>query len=196
MIRLLTILILLTAVPAKAEEYEYSPEGCAFTVTFPEEPYTSRRCENSDQNKCYDLVSFTQVIDMTATVNFRVICNAVSESIYEQYTQDVMKVTLKAMAKRASLDTFDASYRETPNYKQAAIVGEGLAGQNSSIYIGQLWMGKNSALSVEAEMIGDQSTEADELYSTILRSIGYKQKTENNIEAQEEKEVKPDQDDE
>ena len=188
---LLTALLLFITSPALAEEFEYEPEGCEFSVTFPSEPYTSRRCEDNTQDRCYDLVSFTHVIDMAATVSFRVICNPVADSVYEQYTPDVMKATLSAMAKRASLDTFDASFRETPDYKQAAIVGEGIAGQTASIYISQLWIGRESALSVEAEMIGDQHPEADELYTSILRTIGFDRETdddEDDDEAKEEEE--------
>jgi hypothetical protein len=175
--------------PARAEETQikpateeppspppglYQPEFCEFPVTFPEKPYAARRCDGNDQTKCYDLVSYTKVFDMTSTLNFRVICNPIGKDVKDNYTGEVMKATLKAMTARSVVEAFNTSFREEKDYKQAGLVGEGLSGKLPTVYIAQLWIGSTSALSVEAELIGDAHEESDKLLRNILKSVLYK----------------------
>jgi hypothetical protein len=178
MIKFILIALLALALPnmVRAQEMSavYSPEHCDFSIAFPEEPYSVRRCDDEDEKKCYDLVSFTKVYELNTTVNFKVICNAVGKEVHEQYSGDIMKATLRAMTKDSVVKTFDASFRETENYKQAGLVGEGQVGRTPTIYIGQLWISPTSALSVEAELIGESFDAADTLYSDILKSVHYK----------------------
>ena len=161
--------------PAAAQEKSatYAPDFCEFTVSFPAAPYTSQRCDDAGK-QCYDQVSYTQVFDMASTVNFRVICNPVDESIIQNYTPEVMAATLRAMTNRSVVQTFDISQRDEKDYKQAGLVGEGRTGKMATIYIAQLWIGKHSALSVEAELIGKAAEPADKLFSDVLKSIGYR----------------------
>lgn len=163
--------------PAEAEEdpsVTYSPDFCEFGITFPESPYTVRRCEDDSKERCYDLVSYTQVYDMSSTVNFRVICNPVSPDVYKEYSAEVMELTLKALTKNSVVKQFESSFREEDTYKQAAVVGEGYVGRTPTIYIAQLWIGQQSALSVEAELIGNALPDADTLFSDVLKSVGLK----------------------
>lgn len=173
----------------ESKPFTYSPEYCNFTVTFPGEPYTIQRCDEKDEKKCYDLVSYTHTYDMASTVNFRVICSKVDESLYKTYSAEIMAATLKAMTDHNIIKTYDLSYREEKEdgYKQAGLVGEGKSGKLSTMYIAQLWIGGHSALSVEAELIGEQHPEADKLFTDVLRSVYYK-KPEKNTDT---KEVKP-----
>ena len=46
-------------------------------------------------------------------------------------------------------------------------------GNMPTIYIAQLWIGKQSAFSVEAELIGDAHDAADTLFSDVLKTIRY-----------------------
>jgi hypothetical protein len=169
----------------------YSPPHCEFAVTFPSAPYTSRRCDDeNDSNKCYDLISFTQVYDMESTVNFRVTCNPIDTSVYEYYSAEVMEATLRAMTNRSVVKTFDTSFRTEDGFKQAGLVGEGKSGTLPTIYIAQLWIGRGSAFSVEAEMIGESHEKADILLSEILKSVHYltdEEKKAKNADAKEEK---------
>ncbi len=151
----------------------YSPEFCEFSVTFPDEPYKTRRCDEDGGAKCYDQISYTQVFEMSSTVNFRVICNPIGQDIKESYSGEIMQATLRAMTDRSVVKTFDTSFREEESYKQAGLVGEGKVGRTTTIYIAQLWIGEQSALSVEAELIGEASEKADELFSEILRSVRF-----------------------
>jgi len=148
----------------------YSPDFCEFSVTFPSEPYKSRKCESKD--RCFDQISYTQVFDMASTVNFRVICNPVGQEVLDAYSPEVMKATLKAMTKQSVVQEFNTSYRDEKTYKQAGLVGEGLSGRTPTIYIAQLWIGKTSAFSVEAELIGEPMADADELFRDVLASVG------------------------
>ena len=167
--------------PAHAEEgaasHTYAPDYCEFTITFPEAPYTTRRCDD-DGARCYDQVSYTQVFDMQATVNFRVLCNPVAESVVESYSGEVMEATLRAMTKRSVVETYKTSFREEENYKQAGLVGEGKSGKLATLYIAQLWIGQKSAFSIEAELIGETADAPDELFSDILKSVGVKKEEE------------------
>lgn len=197
MLRILALFLLLPSL-AFAQEDEgdaasvYSPEFCEFSVTFPSEPYKSRRCDKQADNKCYDLISFTQVYEMSSTVNFRVICNPIGEEIKAAYSPEVMKATLKAMTKQSVVQEFNTSYREEENYKQAGLVGEGLVGRTPTIYVAQLWIGEKSALSVEAELIGEPMDEADGLFSNVLKSVGVKTAPPEEAEDDEGSENKAD----
>lgn len=169
----------------------YSPDFCEFSVTFPTEPYQSRNCQEEAGNQCYDLVSYTQVFDMLSTVNFRVICNPVNDGVFEEYSPEVMEATLRAMTKNSVVKEFDSSFREEEAYKQAGLVGEGLSGRTPTIYIAQLWIGQKSALSVEAELIGEPREDADQLFSDVLRSVTLKAnavKAEDATATEEKKE--------
>ncbi len=164
----------LAQAPEAAKQSVYSPAHCEFGVTFPGEPYKTRRCDEDNPEKCYDLVSYTQVFDLDTTVNFRVICNKINSEVRKTYSGDVMQATLRAMTEDTVVKTYDTSFREEEHYKQAGLVGEGEVGRSSTIYIAQLWIGDESAFSVEAEMIGSESEGADKLFSEILRSVNYK----------------------
>ena len=54
------------------------------------------------------------------------------------------------------------------------LVGEGHVGRTPTIYIAQLWISPRSALSVEAELIGEPNDAADTLFSTVLKSVHFK----------------------
>ena len=187
MLRLLFALLLLPTL-ALAEEKApstYSPDFCEFSVTFPSEPYKSRNCEGGDKDRCYDLISYTQVYELSSTVNFRIICNPIGDEILDAYSPEVMQATLKAMTKNSVVEEYNTSFREEDKYKQAGLVGEGLVGRTPTIYIAQLWIGEKSALSVEAELIGEPMEGADTLFRDVLASVGH---LDDVAMAQEEKE--------
>ena len=176
---LIMLLIALMVVPVHAEEQAtesktYAPDHCEFAVTFPSEPYTTRRCDDEGE-RCYDQVSYTQVFEGTSTVNFRVFCNPIDEDVIQSYSGEVMEGTLRAMTKRSVVETYNTSFREEENYKQAGLVGEGKSGKLPTLYIAQLWIGKKSAFSVEAELIGEASADPDKMFSDILKSVGVKE---------------------
>lgn len=191
--------IMAVSVPAAAEEppkaetpaaspekpsFEYSPDFCEFSVKFPEEPYKTKRCDGGKDKKCYEMISYTQVYMMEATVNFRAVCNPLDKGIYEQYSPEVMAKTIKAMTTDSVIETYNSDFSEDEQkrFKQAGLVGQGMVGRTPAIYIAQMWLGKQSAMTIEAELIGEANEEADKLYSDILKTIKYsgiKPKTED-----------------
>jgi hypothetical protein len=84
-----------------------------------------------------------------------------------------MEATLRAMTDRSVVQTFDTTFREESGFKQAGLVGEGQSGRTPTIYIAQLWIGKTSAFSVEAELIGEAGEGAEILFRDILRSAHF-----------------------
>lgn len=166
--------------------HAYAPDHCEFEIKFPEEPLSSHRCDDATGKRCYDLVTFTQVYELSSTVSFKVICNPIDKGVHEQYSPAVMEATLKAMTQGKMLKSFDSSVREDAAYKQAGLVGEGRVGRTPTIYIAQLWIGQKSALSVEAELIGDPDDAADKLYSDILKTVRYRGDTAKTKEKNEE----------
>tara|TARA_X000001036_G_C20676820_1_gene804495 strand:+ start:311 stop:904 length:594 start_codon:yes stop_codon:yes gene_type:complete len=152
--------------------HRYAPDFCDFEVTFPDEPDTKEQCNDKDQ--CYDRLSFTKVYGITASVNFRFICNPISESVYDDYGEKIMMTTLRSMTLRTVAKELNGTFREDDKFKQAAIVGEGIVGRTPMIYIAQMWIGKNSAMTVEAELIGDEHQDAEKLFTDILRTIHHK----------------------
>lgn len=190
-LRILLLFCLLPGFALAEEPSTYSPEFCEFSITFPGEPYKVERCDEDNAGQCYEMVSYTQVYDMIATVNFRVICNPVGEEVKNKYSGEIMESTLKAMTQGNVIQTFDTSFREEEKYKQAGLVGESKVGNIPTIYIAQLWIGGQSALSVEAELIGEAHDEADQLFSDILKSVHYIEEDKETEETVTEDETEP-----
>lgn len=189
-------LLAMTTMGYAEEPSIYSPEYCEFSVTFPGEPYKTRRCEDGDENRCYEQISYTQVYELNTTVNIRVICNQIGSEVRSTYSGEVMEATLRAMTQDTVVKTYDTSFREEEHYKQAGLVGEGLTGRTPTIYIAQLWIGDQSALSVEAELIGEAHDKADKLFSDILKSVRYSVNDETEEEdTEKEAEEEPEKDD-
>lgn len=172
----------------KYESDEYSPSYCEFTATFPEEPYISRNCDNDNPDSCYDLISYTKVFDVSATVKVEIICNPSSDEMYEHLTTDAMKTTVRAMTKDTIIEAYEVSAREDKNYRQAGLIGKARSGMDDAIYIAQLWSGKKSIMSVEAKLSGAPIEEADVLFADILRSIGYVGDIKQDVEAEKKSE--------
>lgn len=173
---------------ARADPYTYAPDHCEFTITFPQEPQIENRCEiPQTQERCYDLVTFTQTYGLEATVDFRVICNPIDEDINANYSDAIIGATLREMTKDEVKQTFQSNVYEGDGYKLAGIVGEGERGMTPTIFMAQLWIGDASAFSFEAEITGDEHEEADQLLQSVLKSIHHK----TNYEAAKDK---PEQD--
>lgn len=164
--------------PAKEETptekgFPYSPDYCEFKTSFPEEPYTLKQCEGGDQTKCFEQLSYTQVFELSATVTFRVVCNPSKPELFKEYSPAVMEAALKGMTREHYVKEIDSNFREGNGYKQAGLVAQGTSGRSDKIYIAQLWIGQQSVMSVEAEMIGEPNDAADALFSTLLEGVQY-----------------------
>jgi hypothetical protein len=161
----------LATAPVSAADYSYAPENCEFRMTFPGEPYKTRRCQADAPDVCRDMTSYTKVFGIDATVNVNVTCNKAEDKMYERYSGDVMQATLAAIMGENHLEDYQTGYQEFDVAKQAVLMGMGKTGSSDKIFIAQLWIGHKSVLSVEAELVGGPLEEADKMFSDILHSI-------------------------
>lgn len=156
---------------APEEKFVFRPEGCEFAITFPDEPYSRRQCNPGNPEQCTDITSYTKVFGIEATLNFDVTCYPAQDAMYDQFSEDVMRATLEAMLSERDLDEVETDARTFPYAKQAVALGTGLSGKSDMIFTGQLWIGKKSIYTVEAELVGRQLDTADEMFMEILGSI-------------------------
>lgn len=164
-------------IPPKELPAKYSPDYCEFEAAFPEAPYIKTQCDGGESGtECYEHVSYTQTFALDATVTLRVVCNKIGQDIKDKYDEDIMVKTLEAMTKQNVVQKFSTSYMEdeSGDYRLAGLVGEGKVGMTPSIFIAQMWLGKQSAMTVEAELVGEQFNESDALFRDLLRGVRYK----------------------
>ena len=157
---------------AKAElaARTYAPDFCDFQVTFPEQPYTTRRCP-PDQDTCYQLTTYTMVYDLATTVDVSVSCAPSTPENFERYNERVMSAALQGMVKRKFIKDYNINYDERDNTKQATLTGTGETGRQGKIYTAQLWVGPNSVFTLQAELVGREHPEGDKAFKDILNSI-------------------------
>ncbi len=170
----LVLPLMLLAMPAQAEPFTYAPEGCEFTITFPSEPFIGRKCAPDKPKQCHDIVSYTKVFEVTASLNLQVVCSPAEDKMYERYSGDVMKTTLIAMAGRGKLEEYETGFKDMQIFKMAYILGYGKKGEQDLIYNGQLFIGQTSVFSLEADIVGDYVDGADALFADILQSVRLK----------------------
>jgi hypothetical protein len=164
-----TLLFLLFSTKAHAESYTYAPENCDFTITFPEKPYVEKKC--SGEKDCTEVVTFTKVLDIGSSVNFRVTCISLAEKELAKYTPEVMKTTLGEMLKQTNLEAYNIDAEEKDGYKRAGSVSLGKRNDQDILHTGQLWVGKKSLFTMEGEMLGVSSDKLNQLFADILKTV-------------------------
>lgn len=152
----------------------FAPDFCDFEITFPEAPYTSRRCPENAKGKCYQLTSYTMVYDLRTSVEISVTCVPSDQRKFERYSERVMRAALQGMQKRAGIEQYDISYIEQKTHKHASLNGTGGSGRQAKIYSAQLWSGPNSVFTLEAKLNGPSHHEADAAYADILKTVHLK----------------------
>lgn len=163
-----------TEQPKKFDTRVYAPDYCDFSATFPEEPYITNQCEDpNNKDTCFNLISYTKVYGLSSTVRAEIICNPGSPELFEKFSTEVMEATVREMTQETVSEAYEVKSREEEQYRHASLFGKGQKGLDETIYIAQLWVSKNSVMSVEAEMIGAQDDEADALFANILSNIGH-----------------------
>lgn len=184
--KFLTALTLVLFAPAAhAQEFVYSPEGCDFRLTFPGEPHAVRRCHDKLTDKCDLMTSYTQVFELDATVNFYVSCKPSPENFRKDFSTDLLRTSLLARPNVDLLEVYDISFNETDEALMGALMGAGRSPSRNDemVYVTQIWVGNNSVLTFEGEMVGVQKEEVDQLFADVLASMRHKdwpeqQKTE------------------
>lgn len=158
----------------------YAPKGCDFQLTFPEEPYETKRCAPHEQGQinqgrnCQTLTSYTMVYDMRTTVDVSVSCMPSTPEQFEKYNEHVMRAALGGIVARRDVEDYKISFQEKEGIRQAALSGSGTSGRSDKIFIAQIWAAQNSLLTVQAELIGPEHPQADTVYKDILKSIRVK----------------------
>ncbi len=170
----------------KYDSKNYSPDYCQFTATFPEEPYITEHCEGESKDTCYKLVSYTKVFDVKSTVRVEIICNPSTPAMYKEFTPKIMEKTVRAMTKGTIIEAYEVSSRQEDEYRQTGLLGKARKGLGETIYIAQLWVAQNSIMSVEAELMGEQSDDADKLFADILRTIHFSKKEDKESSTHKE----------
>jgi hypothetical protein len=165
-------LLCVAATNAAAQEkpYRYAPAHCDFTVTFPEEPYTTRKCAE-ESGRCHEVKSFTRVYSMHTTVNFRITCNASPPEMFERYNAATMDAVLRGMVDGDIVDDYETAFTVHDDVKIASLTGTGEVGRAPVIYAAQIWIGENSVFTLEGELIGQAHADSDRLFADIIASI-------------------------
>ncbi|MAE52150.1 MAG: hypothetical protein CMH27_10105 [Micavibrio sp.] len=166
-----------TPLPPKDMTHIYSPPPCEFTAGFPDEPFISERCDGGENgDECYQQASFTKTFGLTSTVDVKVICSPINNDIKGRYSEKVMIKTLQAMSAQTVEEEYNVNYSEDEKgrFKMANLVGEITVGMTSGIYLAQMWIGEQSAMTIEAQLIGAPLEESDAMFRDILRSIHHK----------------------
>lgn len=159
------------ASPALAEPFTYAPETCEFQIAFPEKPYIEQRCTTGDTKTCSEVLTYTKVINAETSVNVRVTCKKEDEKELAKYTPEIMKETIKHMTSQAKMDVETISTAEVQGYKSATAVNLGERAGREIMYTAQVWIGKTSLFSLEADTTGPQDQKADEIFTEILKSM-------------------------
>lgn len=173
----------------KEAGYNLDLKACDFLVTFPEKPYIAQKCKENSSTTCYKMYNFTKVFKTKTTVNFRVTCNPAPEGAMERYSGATMKTVLKGMIDNQTITKHETNFTESEYAKIATLTGEGQTGLSPMIYTSQIWIGPESLLTVEGELIGEEYGDAGELFVEILSSIKSKaEEAEKTKESEENKE--------
>ena len=176
--------------PATARAFDYAPEGCEFIITFPEEPSSARACNPEDPKDCYMVGQFMRIYAMDSALRISSTCNRAEDGMLERYSGEVMEFTLKSMS-RNKADDPQTGYNDLGFAKQAILLGGRVDEDGSeNVYMAQIWIGKDSVMTVEGEVTGADNPDADQLFSTIMGSIRHKSQTETTDQPPENKEEK------
>lgn len=154
--------------PALAEPFTYAPKDCEFQTTFPEKPFIETKCIT--QADCTEIVTFTKAVGAASSTNFRVTCNPAPAADIEKYTPAILEETLKKMTKTAGLEPYDTRSSAEKGYKQASTLSLSERDGKPLIYNGQIWVGKSSIFTVEAEMLGEKNDVVQKTFADILRN--------------------------
>ncbi|PZP57176.1 MAG: hypothetical protein DI586_01345 [Micavibrio aeruginosavorus] len=161
-------LILLLANPAQAAPFTYTSPNCDFTAAFPEKPFIEKKCV---ADKCEEIATFVHTIDSSA-VNFRLSCHKVDPKDISLLTPDDLKKRLSALIKEAGLMPYAADAAIIKDgIKTSIAMATGRRGEQDVIYTGQMWVGKNSILTMEGEMTGPENQKINDMYGDILKDV-------------------------
>lgn len=155
--------------PALAAPFTYGPDNCEFQITFPEKPFIEKKC-TGDGKDCTEIVSYTKAIGASSSTNFRVSCNVISADDVKKYTPDVLEETLKQLSQSNNLTPYNTQSSEYNGYPHASSLSLAERDQKPLIYNNQIWVGKSSLFTLEAEMLGEKNDAIEKTFADILKN--------------------------
>lgn len=165
-------IVLLAANPAMSAPYEYAPKDCDFSITFPEKPFIEKKCDPAKpQASCEEIITYTKNIESSG-LNFRVTCRSETPDKLKLFEPADLKKTLEKMVDDEGLKpyAFDSAVL-TGNIKSSIAMATGTVGTRDVLYIGQIWMGKTSLLTVEGQMLGPENKKVSDAFGEIMKSV-------------------------
>lgn len=165
-----------------AEEYTYAPKACEFQITFPEKPYMVEKCAGlNEKKKCVEVVTYKKILPPDASVDIRLTCEKVDEENPESKTKDYSELTLKSLLRDKNYEAYDlnSEVSDKDNVTRSTSLSIGVQNDVPYIYSGQVWIGKQSLLTVESTMKGEKNDEIDKIFAEILKSLVVKSEQKN-----------------
>jgi len=170
--RLIMLFAFFLALPAQA--FEHTPDFCEFHMSFPEAPSTAMACNPENDKDCYHVAHFNRVYALDSALSVTATCNKAEAGMLERYNGEVMTFTLQAMS-RDKVEDPQVGFNDHGVAKQAVLIGGRTAQDGTeSVYMAQIWIGKESVFTIEGDVTGASNDEADLLLSTIMGSIRHK----------------------
>jgi hypothetical protein len=167
--------VIAIASPAFAAPYTYGPDNCEFQITFPEKPFIEKKCGQSVTD-CAEVATYTKAVGTDSSTNFRVSCNPLSAAEVEKYTTDIIQETLNQLVKSNNLTPYNSQTSDKDGYKSASTISLSERDGKPLIYNGQIWIGKKSMFTVEAEMLGSKNEDVEKAFVSIMRNTYPKDK--------------------
>ncbi|MCB1557795.1 MAG: hypothetical protein KDJ50_02590 [Alphaproteobacteria bacterium] len=156
---------------ANAEPYVYAPDNCEMRIAFPEQPTIEKKCQaNKEKVDCHEVLTYKKIAPPDASVTVRVTCVEYNKEDLETYTPPVVEQTLNQLLKDQGLEPFDIQSGEVGDMRRSTSLSIGTSDDGIAyMYSGQIWIGKTSLFTLEANMKGpeEKSIEAD--FVSILR---------------------------
>lgn len=154
---------------AWAVPYTYGPDDCEFQITFPEKPFIEKKC-GQNANSCTEVATFTKAVGAEASTNFRVTCNPLAATEIEKYTPAIIEETLNQLVKSNNLVPYNSQSSDKDGYKSASSISLSQRDGKALIYNGQIWIGKKSMFTIEAEMVGPTNDIVEQTFVSIMRN--------------------------
>lgn len=155
--------------PVFAAPYTYGPDNCEFQVTFPEKPFIEKKCGQNVSN-CTEVATFTKAVGPESSTNFRVSCNPLASGEIEKYTPEIIEETLNQLVKSNNLVPYNSQSSDKDGYKSASSISLSQRDGKALIYNGQIWIGKRSMFTVEAEMLGPTNEAVEKTFVSIMKN--------------------------
>lgn len=186
----------LTTPPAIAADYTFAPNGCEFSMNFPEQPTSAERCDPAAPTQCTHSSVFVKVYGMDSSMRITATCSPAEDDMLKRYSGDVMRFTLESMAK-GNAKTYETGFNDLGTAKQAILLGSTPNDHDGEdVYMAQLWIGEKSVLTVEGVLTGVQTPDSDSTFTGIMKSIKRATAEAPAAKADEESEKKDKKEDE